>query len=90
MGVIIDLEQAFAKKLGMRSTAEEIFQDLRDYDEATLDFNGITFISRSFTQEYVYQKRISNIKLNEINKSNFVEDIIKIIEKEYEDEFCEI
>ena len=37
----INLEQTFAKKLGMRTTAIKLFQDLKNENEATLDFKDI-------------------------------------------------
>lgn len=83
----VDLGQTFAKKIGMRSTAKKIFKDLQGCDEATLDFKGVIFISRSFGQEYVHQKRVSDVEINEINKCDFVMDLLDVVEKEYENEF---
>ena len=54
--VEINLEKTFAKKLGMRTTAMKLFQDLENETEVILDFKDIEFMSRSFAQEYVFQK----------------------------------
>ncbi len=85
--IVIDLEKKFAKKIGMRSSAKKIFEKLQGCDEAILDFKGIVFISRSFGQEYVHQKRINKVEIKEINKSDFIVDLLNAMEKEYENEY---
>ena len=66
----IDLEKTFAKKLGLRTTAIKLFQDFDGEDEVILDFNGIEFISRTFAQEYIYQKNNSKVHIIESNRSD--------------------
>lgn len=80
----VDLEKTFAKKLGMRSTAKRLFDDLnKESSDVTLNFENIRFISRSFAQEYVCQKRMSKLNINEENMSEFVKNILTVAEEEY-------
>lgn len=81
----INLEKAFAKKLGLRTTAIKLFQDLENEKEVILDFKDITLISRSFAQEYVYQKHISKVHIIESNMSDFVKGLLKVVEEDYEE-----
>ncbi len=83
--VEINLEQTFAKKLGMRTTAIKLFQDLKDENEATLDFKDIEFMSRSFAQEYVHQKHNSKVHIIESNMSDFIKGLLEVVEKDYEE-----
>ena len=85
MSKIINLEKNFAKKLGMRETAKKIFQDLEGESEATLNFEGIEFMSRSFAQEYVAQKYHSSININEDNMSDFVSGLLNVVEKDFKE-----
>ena len=80
---IINLEQKFAKKLGMRTTAIKLFNDLSDETEVILDFKDITFMSRSFAQEYVFQKHNSKIKIIENNMSDFIKGLLEVVEEDY-------
>lgn len=83
--VEINLEKTFAKKLGLRTTAMKLFQDLEGETEAILNFKNIEFMSRSFAQEYVYQKHNSKVHIIESNMSEFVEGILKVVQKDYEE-----
>ena len=79
----INLEQRFAKKLGMETTAIKLFQDLKDENEATLDFKDIEFMSRSFAQEYVHQKHNSKVHIIELNMSDFIKGLLEVVENDY-------
>ena len=83
--VEINLEQRFAKKLGMRTTAKRLFQDLEDETEAILDFKDIEFMSRSFAQEYVFQKHKSKAHIIEANMSDFVKGLLEVVEEDYKE-----
>lgn len=82
---VINLEEAFAKKLGMRTTAIKLFQDLENETEVILDFKDITFMSRSFAQEYVHQKHISKVYVKECNMSDFIKGLLEVVESDYEE-----
>lgn len=81
--VEINLEKVFAKKLGMRTTAIKLFQDLEDKTDAILNFEDIEFMSRSFAQEYVYQKHNSNVHIIEANMSSFIKGLLEVVEEDY-------
>lgn len=83
--VKINLEQTFAKKLGMRTTAIKLFQDLEENTEVILDFKDIEFISRSFAQEYVYQKHNSKVNIIESNISDFIKKLLEVVEEDYKE-----
>ncbi|WP_405308998.1 hypothetical protein [Methanobrevibacter sp.] len=83
--VEINLEQTFAKKLGMRTTAMKLFRDLENETEAILDFKDIEFMSRSFAQEYVFQKHNSKVRIIESNMSDFVKGLLEVVEEDYKE-----
>ncbi|WP_295589387.1 STAS-like domain-containing protein [uncultured Methanobrevibacter sp.] len=83
--VEINLEKTFAKKLGMRTTAKKLFQDLENETEAILDFKDIEFMSRSFAQEYVFQKHNSKVRIIESNMSEFVKGLLEVVEEDYQE-----
>lgn len=86
MSVIkINLEESFAKKLGLRTTAIKLFQDLENESEVILDFRDIEFMSRTFAQEYVYQKHNSQSHIIESNMSDFVKEVVNVVQKDYEE-----
>ena len=81
------LDDKCPKKLGTGPTAKKIFNIISDYDKVTLNFENIEFMSRSFAQEYVYQRYYSKIEIIEINKNDFVDGLLKAIEKEFKKTF---
>ena len=85
---VIKIEKEIYKKLSMRSSARKFFNDLdKSFPEIVIDFDNVEFISRSFAQEYVYQKHNMDINLTEKNMTNFVENMINIVEKDYAETF---
>lgn len=44
-----------------------------------MDFDNITFMGKSFAQEYVYQKQQLPVEVVEINKSDFVERMFNAV-----------
>lgn len=84
----VKIEQKIHRKLGMRSTAEDFFNDLDlDVDEIIIDFDNVDFMSRSFAQEYVYQKRKIDVKVVEKNKKGIVKDILNTVENDFNETF---
>lgn len=80
----IDLEKSFAKKLGLGITAKKIFQDLDDeFDVLILNFEDVEFMSRTFAQEYIYQKNKSNLSIKEENMSDFIKGLLNVVEEDY-------
>ena len=88
MTVEINLEKTFAKKLGLATNAIRLFQDLEGESEVTLDFKGIEFMSRTFAQEYVYQKHHSKVLIVESNMSEFVKGLLDVVQKDFEETCC--
>lgn len=84
----INLEKAFAKKLGMGATAKRIFQDLDDeLDVLILNFEDVEFMSKSFAQEYIYQKNNSYVSIKEENMSNFIRELLNVVEEDYNETY---
>ena len=79
----IDLGNKYSKKIAMDSTAELLFKELESFDKVVLDFKNIEFLSRSFAQEYVYQKHHSKVDISEINMSDFVKGLFEVVEEDF-------
>ena len=75
------------RMLGFDTTAKVIFSKINAYDEAIIDFEGIEFMSRNFAQGYVAQKYLSETKITEINKNEFIEKLLELVTEEYEEHF---
>ena len=52
-----------------------------------LNFENIEFMSRSFAQEYVFQKYNSKPKVIETNMNENIEELLKLVTEEYEEYF---
>ena len=79
----IKLQEIYNTTLEMSFTAEDLFTNHinnTDYQEITLDFTGITFMSLSFTQEYVYQKINTTKKITEINMHEDIKPMLELVE----------
>ena len=83
----VDLGKRFSKKIAMGSIAKVLFNELKDYDEAILDFRNIQFISRSFAQEYIFHKHNSKVNVIEKNMSEFIKGLLEVVEKDYNKTF---
>ena len=77
----IILEKDLHTDLGMRYLAEMLFENLdNNVPKITIDFNGITFMSRSFAQEYVFQKnQLKNIEFVEENMDVNVKKMFEVV-----------
>jgi len=81
----IILEETYSRKLGMGPTAKKIFQEIPNESEVILNFRNIEFMSRSFAQEYVFQKHNANCKITETNMIKSIEQLLKIVEEDFEE-----
>lgn len=81
----IILEEKYPKKLGMGPTAKKIFQEMTNADSVILNFQNIEFMSRSFAQEYVFQKYNSKIDITEINMSHSIRQLLDIVSEDFEE-----
>lgn len=79
----VNLKDTFAKKLGMRTTAKRLFDDIQNESEVILNFKDVEFMSRSFAQEYVFQKHNSNVEITEQNMNDFVKGLLDVVEEDY-------
>lgn len=80
----IILERKYTNKLGMGPTAKKIFQEANEYENVILNFKNITFMSRSFAQEYVFQKHNTKTKITEINMIETIEQLLIVVNEDFE------
>jgi len=85
--IVIKLADRYQNKLGIGPTAKKIFDEVKDYEEAILDFENIEFMSRSFAQEYVYQRHNSPSRITEINMNDSIGKLLVLVGGEYE-KYC--
>ncbi|WP_281644695.1 STAS-like domain-containing protein [Bacteroides zoogleoformans] len=66
-----------------RSNADKIRDEICNAPKnVTLDFNGVVFISRSFTDElYSIMEHFSNVKVKIINTSDVVRNMMNAVKK---------
>lgn len=86
----INLVDLFTSNLGMNSSAKLLFEKLNS-DETNcfeLDFEGVKFMSMTFTQEYLYQKCRSDKKISEINLSDEVSQTLNLVSKRMKIKDC--
>ena len=76
---IINLYEKFNSNLTMRYAAETLFKDINENEKVIVDFYNITFMGKSFAQEYVYQKQQLPVEVVEINKSDFVKRMFNAV-----------
>lgn len=69
--------------LTIRGGAKVFFDYIENIpgDEILINFEGSKFISRSFAQEYVIQKRLIDKKIDEVEVPPQIESILKLVEK---------
>lgn len=84
--VEIKIEEVIHKNLGMNSSAKKLFRKLNDYsaNNITIDFSNVVFMSRSFTQEYLFQKLNSNKNISEQNVPENVQKMLDVVKKDFE------
>ncbi|MDR3222424.1 MAG: hypothetical protein LBT66_01625 [Methanobrevibacter sp.] len=79
--------------LGMRYIAENLFNDVINKNASMnilIDFQNITFMSRSFAQEYVYQKRNTNAEIVEKNMDDNVRKMFDVVIKSLKEEEIDV
>ena len=78
----INMYERYGDIIGLRYLAESIFDNIGDnIDEIVVDFDKVEFIGRSFTQEYIRQKKKQNAKIIEINASSYITNMIDWVVK---------
>ena len=81
--VEINLAEKCPKKLGMAPTAKKLFHEINQHSNVILNFENIEFMSRSFAQEYVFQKHNSKTDIIELNMSPSIERLIEIVDEDF-------
>ena len=81
---IINLEEKYAKKLGVGPTAKKLFEEIKKEPSVVLDFENIEFMSRSFAQEYVFQKHNCETEIEEINIDDSIKQLLEVVEEDFE------
>ena len=81
----INLKNIYARKLGLRTTAKRLFDELENEKEVILNFKDVEFMSRSFAQEYVFQKHNSDVKIKEENMNDFIKELLNVVEQDYKE-----
>ncbi len=78
---MISIKDQISKDLALRSSAEKLFAYINQLSDTkiTLDFSGVTSISRSFAHEYVQNRRTSNKEILEINLSSDIKKMFELV-----------
>lgn len=84
--VKINIEEIIHSNLGMNSSARNLFKELNNSpaDNITIDFSNVIFMSRSFTQEYLFQKLNSHKHIIEQNVPDNVQKMFDVVKKDFE------
>ncbi len=84
--VEIKIGETIHSNLGMNSSARNLFKELNNSPakNITIDFSNVIFMSRSFTQEYLFQKLNSNKNIIEQNVPEDVQKMFDVVMKDFE------
>ncbi|WP_298499307.1 STAS-like domain-containing protein [uncultured Methanobrevibacter sp.] len=79
----INLEEKYSKKLGVGPTAEKLFDEIKNEETVVINFKNIEFMSRSFAQEYVFQKHNTHAKIEETNMVDSIRNLLEVVEEDF-------
>ena len=79
----INLEEKYSKKLGVGPTAEKLFNEIKNEETVVINFKNIEFMSRSFAQEYVFQKHNTHTKIEETNMADSIHNLLEVVEEDF-------
>lgn len=79
--LIINIKEHISKNLSLRLYAEDLFKNIELYaqNNIALDFKGVEFASRSFTQEFLYRMQRCSKKIELINQSSEIKKMFEIV-----------
>jgi len=79
--MVIRIVDILSSDLAMRNSAIKLFFHINSLPvrKIILDFDSVTSISRSFSDEYLHQKKVSDKEIEEINTPIFVEKMFFVI-----------
>ena len=81
----IKIKELIHSNLGMNSSARNLFKELNQspIQNFEIDFSDVIFMSRSFTQEYIYQKNKTKKNIYEVNVPLDVSQMFEVVEKDF-------
>ena len=81
----VKIKDSINSSLEMNSVASTFFEEINSLpeDEIKISFENVIFMSRSFAQEYVYQKNKTEKIIKEINIPEEVNPVLEIVEKSF-------
>ncbi len=81
---VIKVSERIADNLGTRRAADELFEfvEAAPQESVTLDFKGVTFMSRSFAHQYLTNKKNADKKILEKNIASVVKKMIAVVKKQ--------
>ena len=84
MILIINIAQEINSSLELNSYATDFIDKINQINEKDfiIDFKDVTFVSRTFAQAYYASKRKSPKNITEINLSDDVKQLMRMIEKQ--------
>lgn len=79
----IMIQEAINRNLGMRISAKEFFNGLNNIsgELIIINFKNVEYMSRSFAQEYVQQKKRINKTIEEKNCPKVVENMLDVVNR---------
>ena len=82
--MIIDVSVEIGKSLELNSSATDLINKINVINgiDFILDFSEVYFISRTFAQAYYASKKHSPKNITEINLSDDVKPMMKMVEKQ--------
>ncbi|MBQ9026374.1 MAG: hypothetical protein IJ104_08390 [Methanobrevibacter sp.] len=83
---LIYISDKLDSHLGMNFVAKEFFDEINssDFNRFVVDFSNVKFMSRSFTQEYLFQKFETDKEIVEINVPAHVKKMFDVVSKDFE------
>ena len=81
----IMISEELYPNLGMNSVAADLFNEINqsEFQKIIIDFTNVVFMSRSFTQEYLFQKLKTTKEIVEINVPEDVEKMFEVVSKDF-------
>ena len=82
---LIKISDELDSHLGMNFVAKEFFETINgsEFTRFVIDFNNVKFMSRSFTQEYLFQKLKTDKEIIEVNVPNDVQKMFDVVSKDF-------
>lgn len=82
---MIIISEKLDPHLGMNFAAKELFDEINssDISKYVFDFSNVIFMSRSFTQEYLFQKLKTDKIIEEVNVPEDVQKMFDVVSKDF-------